>query len=144
MKTTAMFLVVIAIVNISIFMVMNAETTSGDPIIPGLNYSRPLNASGTIEDYEERLNATDVMADWRGEGATNLPIIGDLFSGVTQFWDRFKFLVDGIPSLLDWFGSFLPVSATGFNIVAWAVRAITAIMVTIFVIEFISGREILP
>jgi len=144
MKNTTMFLVVMACVNIAIFMAMEAKTSDGNSIVPGLDYSRPINASGSMEDYEERLNASDIMEDWRGEGATNLPIIGDLFSGVTQFWDRFRFLVDGIPALLDWFSSFLPVQATAFTIISWAIRAVTGIMFAIWVIEFISGRELLP
>jgi len=144
MKNTTMFLVVIACMNITIFMAMNAKTSDGNSIVPGLDYTRPINASGSIEEYVEQWNTTGILEDWRGEGPTNLPIVGDLFSGVTNFWDKFRFLIDGIPSLLDWFSSFLPVQATAFTIIAWAIRALTGIMFTIWVIEFISGRELLP
>jgi len=143
MKTQFTFLLVILCVNISAFMVMNTMKTDGTPIVPGVQYVQPINASGSISDYEKRFNTTETVDEWSASPFSGIPIIGDLFTGLSQFYDQFKFLMDGIPALLDWFGSFLPVQATTFTVIAWAVRIITGIMFVTLVIEFVSGRELM-
>lgn len=123
-------------------MVMSATDSAGGPIVPGMNYTTPINGTGTLEDWESRFNATTTAESW--DPPLEIPFIGDLVSGFSQFYTQFKFLMDGIPALLDWASSMIPVSTTAFTVIAWSIRILTSIMFVTLIIEFISGRELLP
>jgi len=141
MKTQFTFLLIILCVNVSIFVVMGATKADGSPLVSGVEYTQPLNATGA-SGYD--FNATDVYDTWSDSSSDTGFALGDLFGGIGQFFDQFRFLIDGIPSLLDWFSSFLPVQVSVFTIIAWAIRIITGAMFVTLIIEFISGRELLP
>lgn len=144
MKSQFIFLTIVLSLNLTIALVMAIETTDGEPLIPGVEYVHPVNASGSFDEYAERFNATDVMDKWGATPFDGVPILGDIFSGGNQFWNVFGFLIDGVPSLLTWTGSFLPTSQAVFGLIADVVRVVTSVMFVTLVIEFISGRELLP
>jgi len=144
MKTQFTFLLIILCVNVSIYMVMTTTKADGSPLVAGVEYSQPLNATGDIEDYADHFNATDVYDTWSDSSPDTGFALGDLFGGVGQFFEQFKFLIDGVPSLLDWFGSFFPVQISVLTVISWAIRVITGVMFVTLIIEFISGRELLP
>ena len=141
MKTQFTFLLIILCVNVSIFMVMGATKTDGSPLVAGVEYTHPLNATG-VGGYD--FNATDVYDTWSDSTPDTGFALGDLFGGIGQFFEQFRFLIDGVPALLDWFSSFLPVQASVFSLLAWAIRVVTGAMFVTLIIEFISGRELLP
>jgi hypothetical protein len=122
---------------------VTAKTTTGEPIIPGLLYTQSLNATGSVEDYTDRFNATSTIDEWSGTTSTS-NLFGDVFSAVSQFWDSFRFLFDGIGTLLDYFGSMLTGGLNAFNVVAGAIRVLSAFMAITLIIEIIGGREFLP
>lgn len=143
MKTQMYFLIAIACMNITIFMVMNARGENNEYLFPGVNYTRPLNASGTVSNYEERFNASDVVEKWQSTPFSGIPVIGDIFSGLSLFYNQYRFLIDGVPALTDWFSSFVPVNNTAFAIFSNAFRVLVAIMVATLLIEFVSGRRLI-
>jgi hypothetical protein len=69
-------------------------------------------------------------------------LIGDIFAGFNFFWQILGYLIDGFPTLLVWVGDTIG-SAEGqlaFTIIANIVRAVQALLIATFIIEFISGR----
>lgn len=145
MKTQFTFLIIIFCLNLSILITVNAKQSDGvTPLIPGLAYSQPLNATGDISDYEERLNATELIEGWSGTQDVDYSNIGDSFSGLSDFWNTFRFLIDGLGALLDYIGSMFTSGLSAFNLISWGIRGVSAVMFVTLVIEFISGRELLP
>lgn len=137
-----LFLSLIACFNVGLVMVAMFSTETGTDLIAGFT---PLNStSGTIADFEERINATSAFENWQDTQDSGYFNIGDVFSGLSQFWSTLGFLIDGVPALLSYMAGFIPVVATGFEIVAWGLRILTGIMFVTLVIEFVSGRELMP
>jgi hypothetical protein len=128
-------------------MVMNAHTSSGEPIFPGTQYTRVLNATGSnITDIEEQFNATDIIEGWSATPYSGIPIFGDIFFVTIDFGRKMRFLFDGFAMMLDWVATFIP--ATGgqvvFNWLADALRAIFILMIGTLIFEMASGRKLLP
>jgi hypothetical protein len=70
-------------------------------------------------------------------------VIGDIFYGFGVLWQNIQYLVDGLPSLLTFISDMYITDSSGlaaFAVISGALRAIYALLITIFVIEFISGR----
>lgn len=144
MKTQFIFLLVVLALNLTITMCFSLEDSDGDPLIPGVKYSAPLNASGDFDDYNDRFNATEIMEEWQATPFDGVPILGDIFSQGNQFTNTFGFLIDGVPSLLTWIGSFLPTAHSVFTLIANVIRVLTAVLGVTLVLELIGGRELLP
>lgn len=109
--------------------------------LPGTGYvqaSSPSNAS----EYEEHFNATDLADRW-GSDRLGIPVIGDIFSGFFLLFQNIQYLLDGFPMFLTWISDTYIIDATArtsFAIIANVLRAVYAILMSILVIEFISGR----
>lgn len=136
MKVQMAILGFMVCLNLSVWL---ANTTS----LPSSTYmmaDMPVNAS----EYEAHFNATEIADRWTGPTIiTGIPIIGDIFSGLYFALQNIIYLIDGFPQFLQWIGYTYTFDAGGQ--VAWVAiqtvyRAIFAIMVSLAVIEFISGR----
>lgn len=114
--------------------------------VPGTAYVSPL-VAGNISDaeaYEQQFNATSIGEGWQMRPYSGIPMIGDIFSAFYFFFANFRFLIDGFPYLLDWISDSLIVNAeakTAFTIMANLLRAVYAILMATFLIEFIGGRQ---
>jgi len=144
MKTQTIFLFVLLALNLTCTLGFALQTTDGEPLIPGTGYTHPLNATGDFEAYDERFNATELQEEWNPEPFSGIFILGDLFSGESQVWKTFGFLIDGVPTMLTWTGSFLPTSQDVFTLIANVIRIISMAMLVTLLLELISGRELLP
>ena len=120
MKTQMLFLMIIACINVTLIIVANITTATGSPLIAGMQYTNPLNSRATISDFEERINATSAFENWQDTQAISTYDVGDISGGFSQFWNTFRFLIDGIPALLDYMGSMIPVASSAFT---WAVTS---------------------
>ena len=135
MKTQWAILLFIACLNLSVGMIIALA-------LPGTEYvqaSNPSNAS----DYEAHFNATETAESWGATPFSGIPMIGDIFSGFQFLWRNFQYLIDGFPMLLNWLSDSFIVDAsakTAFFIITNVMRALFAILTSMFVIEFISGR----
>lgn len=113
--------------------------------LPGTDFVNPANNSASDADqYEEHFNSTDIMG-WQSTPFSGIPIIGDLFSGFEFLVRNVRYLIDGFPSLLTYLKDSYIVDADGrlaFDIIANVLRAIYALLVSVFLIEFLSGRII--
>ncbi len=106
--------------------------------------SPPLNAT----EYEEHFNVTDItgsggVGGWRATPFSGIPIIGDIFAGWNFLITNIGYLLDGLPTILTWiqYSYITDASASfAFFVVANALRAVYALLVTLFLIEYISGR----
>jgi hypothetical protein len=133
-------------INVVSMVVLGAYTGTGFSF-PFVDYTHPLNSTGTIDEYEENFNGSALVGGESGAGGWN-PVggygfAGDIFSALNMFWQVFRFLVDGLPLTLEWIGSMIPVASTAFTLFAYVLRILTAVMTTTLVIEFISGRVLL-
>lgn len=115
---------------------------SSDGSEVGMN---PGTLGGNATDYESRFNATDLADRWRATPFSGIPVVGDLFSGFYMFFTMIlPDLLDGFPYLLTWVGDMYftgTTAETAFTVLAYAFRAIFAMMMGIFVIELITGRR---
>lgn len=114
--------------------------------LPGTDYvmaSNPSNPASNASSYESHFNATDIADKWGANPFSGIPVVGDIFSGFQFLYQNLHYLVDGFPTFLRWIGDTYMVDASAriaFDIISNVLRAVYAILMSIFVIEFISGR----
>lgn len=105
----------------------------------------PIPAGMTPEEYEQHFNATAMAKGWSSTPFSGIPLIGDIFAGFNFLWQNIQYLVDGFPTLLNWIKDSFITDASGrlaFDVLANVIRAIYALLFSVFVIEYIGGRII--
>lgn len=116
--------------------------------VPGTSKVPPRDPAGTqsnATEYEEHFNSTKIAKDWRSKGV-DIPIIGDLFAGFQFLALHWDYLLDGFPMFIELIGNSFLIDESGriaFFIITNAIRALYAILMAMFFIEFISGRHVL-
>lgn len=111
--------------------------------VPSTMYITPFAKTVNATEYEAYYNATQIAKNWKATPFSGIPVIGDIFGGFGFLWQTLGYMLDGFPTLITWIGdSFItnPEGQTAFWILANMLRAIQAILITMFIIEFISGR----
>jgi len=111
--------------------------------LPGTAYVSPTDPTKTETDYESQFNATEIAEGWKPTFSVGILVIDEVFSMFNFMWRNMVFLLDGFPQMLAWIGYTFSVDADGqaaLAFIAWAWRAMFAITMSIFVIEFVSGR----
>ena len=111
--------------------------------VPGTAYVSPVSGGVNATEYEQHFNATEVAEGWKATPFSGIPVIGDIFGGFNFLWQMVGYMFDGVPTLLTWISdSYItdPVGQTAFLIIANLLRAVYALLITTFLIEFISGR----
>jgi hypothetical protein len=135
MKTQYELLLGLFVINLSIGIVMGLA-------LPGTAYvagGSPVNAT----EYEAHFNSSAIAKGWSGTPFLGIPIIGDIFSGFAFLYQNIQYLIDGLPKLLDFISTSYITDASGqlaFTVISNAIRAVYALLICIFLIEFISGR----
>ena len=77
-------------------------------------------------------NPSEIRASWKPSVISNIPIIGDIFSGFTFLYTILDNIVNGLPSLLTVLG--VP------DVIVWAMKILTYFVYALALIEMISGR----
>lgn len=111
--------------------------------VPGSYYTSPMTESPSASDYEAHFNATQIATSWSATPFSGIPVIGDIFGGFNFLWQMFGYILDGFPTLLTWVSDSYITTADGqtaFWVLANVIRAIEAMLISAFLIEFISGR----
>ena len=111
--------------------------------VPGTAYANPATTGVNATEYEGHFNATEVAQSWSATPFSGIPIIGDIFGGFNFLITTLGYLIDGFPVLLTWIKDSYITDVTAqiaFDIIANVLRAVYALLATIFIIEFISGR----
>jgi hypothetical protein len=124
------------IVNLAVGIVMGLS-------LPGTAYVAGGPSGVNATDYEAHFNATGIATSWDATPFSGIPVIGDIFAGFSFIYQNIQYLIDGLPKLLDYISqTYIPDGdgQTAFAVIANALRAIYAFLVTVFLIEFISGR----
>jgi hypothetical protein len=137
MKIQYELLLGIFIINLGVGVVMGLA-------LPGTAYVAAGPAGVNATQYEQQFNSSDI-ARWKGSPFSGIPVIGDIFAGFNYLWQNIQYLVDGLPKFLDFIKtSYIvdPTAQLAFDIIENAIRAIYALLIVIFLIEFISGRYI--
>ena len=137
------YLFALACINIVAIIIMNTTTASGDYLFPGVKYAKPLNASGSYDEYLERFNATETVEKWQSTPFSGIPIIGDIFSGLNLFWNQFSFLAAGFAPMLTWLTSLVPVNTTVLTLLCAGLVMLHWVMLCTLIIEFVSGRQLI-
>jgi len=125
------------IVNLAVGVVMGLS-------LPGTAYVAGGPSGVNATDYEAHFNGTDIASSWDATPFSGIPVIGDIFAGFGFIYQNIQYLIDGLPKLLDYISeTYIPSGEgqTAFAVIAGALRAVYAFLVTIFLIEFISGRN---
>lgn len=114
--------------------------------VPGVTDVNPNTQGQPMMDtnqYEEHFNASDIRRSWDENIVYGIPILGDIFAGFAFIADHWQFLIDGFPIFLNWVSANFITDAsasTAFGVFANVLRAIYAILMAMWFIEFISGR----
>lgn len=110
--------------------------------LPGTEYVQS-QSPGEPTDYESHFNATDIGEKWQYPSNFGLPFFGDIIGGFTFLFQNVHFLIDGFPILLTWVSDSYITDASGrnaFSIIANVLRAIYAVLMSMWFIEYIGGR----
>lgn len=110
--------------------------------LAGTEYVQAQNPTNAT-DYESTFNATDIGGSWGATPFLGIPVIGDIFAGFQFLFTHIQFLIDGFPMFLTWIGDTYITDAggrTSFTIIANAFRAIYAVLMAMWFIEYIGGR----
>lgn len=111
--------------------------------VPGTVYVKAAYNGMSAEEYEQTYNATQIATGWESSPFSGIPMIGDIFAGFNFLWQNIQYMVDGFPILLNYFDYTFITDETGhlaFLTVTNALRALYAVLFSMFLIEFISGR----
>ena len=111
--------------------------------VPGTAYVSGMNPGTNATEYEGHFNATETAESWSSTPFSGIPLIGDIFAGFNLLWQNIHYLVDGFPLLLTYISDSYITSYEGqvaFMVIANVLRAVYALLITFFIIEFISGR----
>ena len=136
MRTQWELLLGLFVINLGIGLVIGLA-------LPGTGYVAGAASGMNATDYENHFNATSIVKSWSGTPFSGIPVIGDIFGGLSFLWQNIQYLVDGLPMLLDWIKTSFITDSTAqaaFTVIEYAIRAVYALLISMFVIEFISGR----
>jgi len=110
--------------------------------VPGTAFFSPTTPLDT-EEAEGQFDPEEVM-EWGSTPFSGIPLIGDIFAGFQFLISNFRFLIDGFPLLLEWMADSFGITGTTAEapllVITWTIRAVFTAMISIFLIEFISGR----
>lgn len=112
---------------------------------PGTEYVSPSGTGVNATEYETHFNSTDISSGWSATPFSGIPVIGDIFGGFNFLIQDIGYLIDGFPTLLVYMRNTYITDADGqlaFDIIANVLRAVYALLISLFLIEFISGRVI--
>jgi hypothetical protein len=144
MITQVKLLLFLFCLNIVSYFVLSATTNTGLYFIPGIDYSHPLNSTGNLSQMQDSFNGSGLIDLW-GPGRQQgfLGTVGDFFYGVTNFFAKMRFLVDGFGMTLEWCGSMIPVATEAFRIIRYILTGVWGIVMFTLAVELISGRQLL-
>jgi hypothetical protein len=133
------------VANLVSSFIMNAQTSDGDFIFPGVEYHRELNDTGDIDEYEEELNATEIMKELQPPTGAFEYVIHQ-FTVVFTFVAKIRWLFDGFPQMLEWYASYIAAyqSISIFLQFGNILRAINVVMLFTLALEILRGYQILP
>jgi len=109
---------------------------------PGTSYITSSGAGLDSQDAIDRFDPSQIY-DWSSNPFSGIPLIGDIFAAFNYIIDLFPYLFDGLPMLLNFISSSYITSGDGqtaFLIIEYTLRAVYGLLITVFLIEFISGR----
>lgn len=136
-KVTWELLLGLFIINLAVGVVMGLA-------LPGTAYVAGGPSGVNATEYEQHFNATGIATGWRATPFSGIPVIGDIFAGFSFIYQNIQYLIDGLPKLLDYISQTYIIDAgaqQAFWVISNALRAIYALLATVFLIEFISGRQ---
>ncbi len=111
----------------------------------GVSFVSPAQPGVNATEYESHFNSTKIAIGWAATPFSGIPLIGDIFAGFNFLYQNLGYLIDGFPILLGWIKDSFITDDTGrlvFDVLANALRALYALLISMFLIEYISGRNV--
>lgn len=137
MRIQFQIILFIICLNVATGLVMNLA-------LPGSAYSYAPGSGSNGSELEDRWNSTALADEWQANPFEGIPVVGDIFRAFYLFFNMIRYVIDGFPMLLQWISDAYITDAaarTAFVTISYALRGIFAVMMSIMVIEFISGRR---
>lgn len=135
MKTQWEILLYVLCFNLAIGIIVGVS-------VPGTAFFSPTTPLEP-ETAEGQFDPEEIM-EWGSTPFSGIPLIGDIFAGFQFFIRNFRFLFDGFPLLLEWMADSFGITGTEaeapFTVITWTIRVIFYALISVFLIEFISGR----
>lgn len=110
--------------------------------IPGTSAVSP-SPQADASDYESHFDVEEV-AEWKSQPFSGIPILGDVYFAFSTFSRMVSYIFVGFPVFLYSLGdNFItdPEGLVAFQIIAGAIGALFAVVMCLFLLWFISGRE---
>lgn len=101
--------------------------------------------STNTSEYEGHFNATEIAEGWTFPPTIAIPIIGDIWSGFSFLARLVTYVIVGFPLFLGWLGDSFIIGAeslAAWNILKTTVLAVFSIVMAMYFIWFISGRDV--
>jgi len=111
---------------------------------PGTEYVNPSNPE-EFEDYESHYNATEIAQGWSSNPLNSVPLLGDIYYGFQTFFRLVSYVFVGFPTFLYSLGDYFITDQAGldaYHLVAGAVTAMFFVVMALYIVWFISGREL--
>jgi len=105
----------------------------------------PWNPSVNATEYETHFNATEIADLWQATPFLGIPVVGDIFSGLHFLSTIVIYLFAGFPIFLYWVGDAFIVDSTArlsYNAFVVVLTALFGVLMSFWMIEFISGRPL--
>lgn len=112
--------------------------------LPGTQYTNVAYQSSNVTDYEARFNTTSLIDRWTATPFSGIPVIGDIFSGLSLVWNGIRFLVMGFPDTVQRMAGYIadPAGRTAFLLIMNVIRALFSFIMFFWVAQFITGRSV--
>jgi len=114
-------------------------------VVPGVEYMQTLNQTGNITDYEQTINATELVESIQPPASAWEYVIAT-YTALYNFFRMISWLWDGFPQMIDYWASYIPSygSISIFRSFGNILRVISVFMFATVVLEFTRGVQILP
>jgi len=118
-----------------------------DTTLPSYHLRRScqiLYGTGTIEEHQQRLNATRFLNKTDPTAASILSLyFGYIWDGVMKLWNQIGYIVAGFPYLLYRIGlSVDPSARTTYNAVAGVIIVVQSFIILGWLFQVITGRSV--
>lgn len=139
MKTQFQILIFFVCLNLSVYLAVKLELPGVSDVTPNVEGSPAMN----VTQYREHFNATETVERYEENTEGINILVGFISSGLTLIFRDIQYLILGFPLFLVWVGNnFIldTVARTAYTYIIGVLVAIFYILMSVYVVEFISGR----
>jgi hypothetical protein len=112
--------------------------------IAGYSYSNPVTGTGTDSDYADRFDPDKMMNKTNPNIADEFFFLGTIYSGLMTLWNVVGWIFAGFPAFLFGLGGAIadPTTRTAYQYICGALGVVTSFIITIWIIQLVTGRQV--